>query len=60
MAQWVKNPTKNPLKRMWGSILALLNGLKIQRCRELWCRLQTQFRSGIAVAVVQPEAAIPI
>ena len=24
----------------------------IQRCRELWCRLQVWLRSGIAVAVV--------
>ena len=26
-------------------------GLKIQHCRELWCRLQMQIGSGIAVAV---------
>ena len=32
--------------------LASLSGLRIQRCCELWCRLQTQLRSGIAVAVV--------
>ena len=31
--------------------LALLRGLRIWFCRELWCRSQTQFRSGIAVAV---------
>ena len=26
--------------------------LVIQRCLELWCRLQTQIRSGMAVALV--------
>ena len=34
-----------------GSILALLSGLRIQHCCELWCRLQTRLRYGIAVAV---------
>ena len=33
--------------------LALLSGLRIQCCHELWCRLQMQLRSGVAVAVVQ-------
>ena len=32
--------------------LASLSGLRIRHCGELWCRLQTQLRSGIAVAVV--------
>ena len=32
--------------------LALISGLRIQRCRELWCRLQTLLGSGVAVAVV--------
>ena len=32
--------------------LALLSGLKIWRCRELWCRLQTRLGSGVAVALV--------
>jgi len=31
--------------------LASLSGLRIRRCRELWCRLQTWLGSGIAVAV---------
>ena len=31
--------------------LALLSGLKIRRCCELWCRSQMQLRSGVAVAV---------
>ena len=32
--------------------LASLSGLKIWRCRELWCRSRTWLRSRIAVAVV--------
>ena len=32
--------------------LALLSVLRIQHCRELWCRSQMLLRSGIAVAVV--------
>ena len=31
--------------------LALLSGLRIQRCPELWCKLQTPLRSHVAVAV---------
>ena len=31
--------------------LALLSGLRIQHCHELWCRSQMQLRSGVAVAV---------
>ena len=30
--------------------LASLSGLRIWRFRELWCRLQTWLRSGVAVA----------
>ena len=33
-----------------GSI-PVLSGLGIQHCCELWCRLQTQLKSGVAVAV---------
>ena len=29
--------------------LVLLSGLRIQHCYELWCRLQTWLRSGVAV-----------
>ena len=36
--------------------LASLSGLRIQCCRELWCRSQTQLRSCIAVAVVQTSS----
>ena len=32
--------------------MALLSELTIQHCLEPWCRLQTQLRSSIAVAVV--------
>ena len=32
--------------------LASLSGLRIQHCRELWCRSQMQLGSGTAVAVV--------
>ena len=31
--------------------LASLSGLRIQPCRELWCRSQTWLRSGMAAAV---------
>ena len=33
-----------------GTHLALLSGLRIWGCRELWCRSQMRLRSGIAVA----------
>ena len=38
--------------------LALLNGLRIRHCCELWCGLQTWLGSGIAVAVVAVIAQI--
>ena len=38
--------------------MALLSGLKIRRCRELWCRLQTRLGSLIAVAVVAAAVAL--
>ena len=31
--------------------LALLSGLRIRRCRELWCRAQTWLGSLVAVAL---------
>ena len=52
MAQHVTNPTS--IHEDVGSIpgpLALLSGLRTQRCCELWCGLQTWLRSGIAMAV---------
>ena len=36
--------------------LASLIGLRIWPCCELWCRLQTWLRSGVAVAVAVAEA----
>ena len=51
MAQWLTNPTRN--HEVAGLILALLSGLRIRRCHELWCRSQIWLRSGVAVAVVQ-------
>ena len=33
--------------------LALLRGLRIQRCHELGCRSQMQLRSGVAVALAE-------
>ena len=55
VAQWLTNPTRN--MRLWVRFLASLSGLRIlriQRCRELWYRLQMGLGSGsgIAVAVV--------
>ena len=39
--------------RTWVRSLALLSGLRIWHCCELWCRLQMQLRSHVAVVVVQ-------
>ena len=33
--------------------LALLSGLRIRHCRELWCRLQTGLGSHVAVALAE-------
>ena len=38
--------------RMWVQSLVLLSTSGIWRCRELWCTLQMQLRSRVAVAVV--------
>ena len=40
MALWLKNPTRN--LEVADSIPCLFSGLGIQRCHELWCRLQTR------------------
>ena len=37
--------------KLWVWSLALLSGLRIQHCHELWYRLQTWLRCGIAVTV---------
>ena len=36
--------------------LALLSGSRIQRCSELWCRLQTRLGSGTAEALAQASS----
>ena len=36
--------------RLWGQSLTPISGLRIQRCRELWCRSKTRLGSGVAVA----------
>ena len=38
--------------------LASLRGLRIRRCRELWCRSQTGLGSRVAVAMVQAGSCI--
>ena len=40
--------------------LASLSGLRIQHCRELWCRSPPQLGSGIAVLGHRPAATAPI
>ena len=37
--------------RMWVQTLASFSGLRIRCCHELYCRLQTWFGFGVAVAV---------
>ena len=39
--------------RLWVRSLASLRGLRIWRCRELWCRSQTWPGSHAVVAVMQ-------
>ena len=43
-------------RRLQVRSLALLSELRIRRCPELWCRSQMQFRSCIAMAVVQADS----
>ena len=51
MAQRKWIPLGTMRLRVWS--LALLSGLRIQRCSELWCRLQMWLRFHVAVAVAQ-------
>ena len=46
--------------KFWVRSLALLSGLRIWHCRELWCRLQTRLGSGVAVAWCRLAAVAPI
>ena len=50
MAQWKRILLGT--MRLQVRSLASLRGLRIQYCCELWCRLQMQLGSGVAVAVV--------
>ena len=58
MAQWLTNPTRN--HEVAVRSLALLSGLRIRHCHELWCRSQTQLGSRVAVALFRPVATAPI
>ena len=51
VAQWLMK------LRMWIQSLALLNGLRIWCCPELWCRSQTQLGSPIVWLQCRPAAA---
>ena len=48
--------------RMWVRSLALLSGLRLRRCRELWCRLQTRLGLGPALLWLwcRSVATVPI
>ena len=51
----VTNPTS--IHEDTGLILALLRGLRIRHCwGELWCKLQMQLGSHVAVAVVKASS----
>ena len=60
MAQWLTNPTRN--LRLQVRFLALLSGLRIRHCRELWYRLQTRIGSDPVLLWLwrRPVAAAPI
>ena len=42
--------------RTWVRALAWLGGLRIWCCLDLWHRLQTRLRSGVAVAVAEASS----
>ena len=43
--------------RLWVPSLALLNGLRIRRCCELWYRLQTRLGCRLAATALIPPLA---
>ena len=47
-----RSQTQLASMKMQVQSLAWLRRLRIKHCRELWCRLQMQFRSHVAVALV--------
>ena len=49
---WLNGNESNTIHGDAGLIPGLSQWVKIWCCGELWCRSQTQLRSGIAVAVV--------
>ena len=49
VVQWLTNPLGTMRLRVRSQ--PLLSGVTIQRCRELWCRSQTQLGSRVAVAL---------
>ena len=49
VAQWKR--IRLGTTRLQVPSLALLNGLRIRHCLELWCRSQTRLGSCVAVAV---------
>ena len=51
MAQWLPHLTRNHETADSVRSLALLSGLRIWRCHELWCRSQMRLRSAVAVAL---------
>ena len=57
MAQWKQIRLRTMRWRVQS--LASLNGLRIQRCHELWCRSQVRLGSGVAVAVVLLAVVAP-
>ena len=51
VAQWLTNPTS--LHEVVGLIPGLTQWVRIWRCHELRCRLQTRLRSRVVMAVAQ-------
>ena len=45
---------------LWVQSLALLSGLRIQRCLELWCRLHIQLDPELLWLWRRPAATAPI